>query len=63
MKPSTTDLSASHETRLARYAKMSTALALLSEERLRDLVDDAVALNNGIGGMTALMQLEDTSSS
>jgi len=51
----------SHETRLARYADVSTALALLSDERLRERVEEAEVLSTGIGGTTSFIQLEDTS--
>lgn len=61
MKSFQTELHVSYETRLARYANVSTALALLSDERLRERVEDATVLATGIGGTTALLQLEDTS--
>lgn len=51
----------SYETRLARYADMSTNLALLSNQRLRERVESASILGTGIGGTSVLMQLEDTS--
>ncbi|HJF32992.1 MAG TPA: hypothetical protein K8V56_14620 [Sporosarcina psychrophila] len=37
---------------------MSTALTLLSDEQLRGRVKDAIGLNAGIDGTTALMQVE-----
>lgn len=61
MKSSPTELYVSHQTRLERYADVSTALALLSDKRLREQVEDATVLSTGIGGTTALLQLEDTS--
>ena len=51
----------SHESRLASYADVSTILTLLSDQRLRERVEDASILGTGIGATTALMQLEDTS--
>lgn len=50
----------SHETRLTRYAIVSTAVTLLSDEQLRERVEDATGLDTGIGGATALMQIEET---
>lgn len=61
MKTSQEELYVSHETRLTRYADVSTALSLLSDEQLRERVEDAKVLGTGIGGATALLQLEDTS--
>lgn len=61
MKSSLTGLGMSHETRLARYADVSTNLALLSNQRLRERVECATILSTGIGGTSVLMQLEDTS--
>jgi serine/threonine protein kinase len=61
MKLSPTELYVSYETRLARYADVSTALSLLSDERLQERVEDATVLSTGIGGTTALLELEDTS--
>lgn len=40
---------------------MSTNLALLSNQRLRERVESASILGTGIGGTSVLMQLEDTS--
>ncbi|MGE8207021.1 protein kinase [Heyndrickxia sp. NPDC080065] len=60
MKPSPNKSFVSHDIRVARYAAVSTTLALLSDERLRERVEDATVLNTGIGGTTALLQLEDT---
>lgn len=50
----------SHETRLTRYAIVSTTVTLLSDEQLRERVEDATGLDTGIGGATALMQIEET---
>ncbi len=58
--PSPAEPYLSHQTRIARYADVSTALALLSDEQLRELVKQAVVLDSGIGGATALLRLEDT---
>ncbi|NIK79758.1 serine/threonine protein kinase [Paenibacillus castaneae] len=60
MKSSPKDFYVSHDNRLARYAAVSTALTLLSDEQLRKRVKDATSLSTGIGGTTALMQLEKT---
>lgn len=60
MKSSPTELDVSHETRLASYAAVTTALSLLSEEQLRERVENATVMGTGIGGTTALLQLEDT---
>lgn len=52
----------SYDTRLTRYASVSTALSLQSDERLRDQLKEATILGTGIGGTTALLHLlEDTS--
>ena len=51
----------SYDTRLSRYADVSTALALLGDGRLRERLENAPILRTGIGGTTALMQIEDTS--
>lgn len=57
MNSSSSELYASHDIRLDHYAAMSTALTLLSNEQLRERVEDAKVLNTGIGGTTALMQM------
>ncbi|MFE9207453.1 serine/threonine protein phosphatase [Micromonospora sp. NPDC007230] len=49
----------SHATRMARYGTVSTALALLSDRRLRRLVDEAPVVGSGIGGAAALLELDD----
>lgn len=51
---------ATHDTRLARYAAVSTALTLLSDEQLSKRVEKATVLNTGIGGTTAFLQIVDT---
>ncbi|MCC3373689.1 protein kinase family protein [Cohnella sp. REN36] len=61
MRSSLHGLDVSHETRLSRYADVSTALSLLSDEQLRERVDDATVLGTDIGGTTALLQLDNTS--
>ncbi|RED55127.1 protein kinase domain-containing protein [Cohnella lupini] len=50
----------SNESRLTGYAAVSTALSLLSDEQLRERVEKAAVMGTGIGGTTALLQLEDT---
>lgn len=47
-----------HATRLAKYAQISSALALHSNESLTRLVDEATQLAAGIGGTTLLLDLE-----
>jgi hypothetical protein len=50
----------SHAARLAGYGAVSTALALLSDQRLGELVDEAPRLGSGIGGTTVVLDLEGT---
>ena len=45
-------------TRLADYATASTHLALLSDRRLRTLVDGAAPVGSGLGGSTAVLDVE-----
>jgi hypothetical protein len=45
-------------TRLDRYARVSTALALLSDARLGSLVDDATVVGSGIGGTSARLDID-----
>jgi hypothetical protein len=45
--------------RVARYGHVSTALALLSDHQLADRVDAAQALGAGIGGSSALLDIDD----
>lgn len=47
----------SHGARLLRYGDVSTALALLSDQRLGRLVDAAPALGSGVGGASALLEI------
>lgn len=61
MRLSPTESDMSYEARLARFAEVSTVLALLSDERLRELVAEATIFGTGIGGTTALLRLEDIS--
>jgi len=49
----------SHRARVARYGDVSTALALLSDRRLGQLVDTAHAIGSGIGGSSALLDVGD----
>jgi hypothetical protein len=48
----------SEEARLAAYSAVSTSLALRSDYRLAELVDAAVPLGSGIGGKSALMEID-----
>jgi hypothetical protein len=50
----------SHAARLAGYGAVSTSLALLSDQRLGELVDEAPALGSGVGGTTVLLDIEGT---
>lgn len=59
MKLSTNEHS-THDIRLARYAAVSTALCLVSDEQLSKRVEKATVLNTGIGGTTAFLQIDDT---
>jgi hypothetical protein len=52
------DLDTSHAARLADYAAVSTSLALRGDRELRELIDAAAPLGSGIGGPTALMEVE-----
>ncbi|MFE1247147.1 protein kinase family protein [Streptomyces sp. NPDC058766] len=48
----------SEAARLAAYGTVSTSLALRSDRRLGELVDTAVPLGSGIGGRSALLEVE-----
>lgn len=48
----------SHAARLARYATVSTALALLGDRRLGRLVDEAPTAGAGIGGAAVSLEVE-----
>jgi len=61
MKTAPKDVHMSHETRVTRYSDMSTALALMSDDQLRKRVEQATVLNTGIGGTTALLEIDDAS--
>jgi hypothetical protein len=50
----------SYATRLARYSTVSTSLALLSDRRLGELVDEAALIGTGIGGTAVRLAIEDT---
>lgn len=50
----------SHDTRLAAYSAVSTALALCSDLELRDLVAAAEPMGSGIGGTSALLDIGGT---
>lgn len=48
----------SEEGRLAAYSTVSTSLALRSDHRLGELVDAAVPLGSGVGGKSALLEVD-----
>jgi hypothetical protein len=48
----------SEDARLAAYSTVSTSLALRSDRRLGELVDAAVPLGSGIGGRSALLEVD-----
>ncbi|MFJ4922033.1 protein kinase family protein [Streptomyces sp. NPDC088725] len=48
----------SEDARLAAYSAVSTALALRSDLQLGELVDAAVPLDSGIGGKSALLEVD-----
>ncbi|WUH95912.1 serine/threonine-protein kinase [Streptomyces sp. NBC_00433] len=50
----------SRPSRLARHGAVSTALALHSDQALRDVVEAAAPLGSGIGGRTALIDVDGT---
>lgn len=50
----------SRSSRLAAHHAASTSLALLSDRRLRELVDQAAPLGSGIGGASALLEIAGT---
>ncbi|MDY7106736.1 MAG: hypothetical protein S0880_36630 [Actinomycetota bacterium] len=54
------DLGDGRAQRAGRHAEVASALALLSDHRLRDLVEDAPVLGSGIGGTRALVHVEGT---
>lgn len=47
----------SHQARLVRYGEVSTALGLLSDQRLGRLVDGARALGSGVGGASSVLDV------
>ncbi|MFE4772987.1 protein kinase family protein [Streptomyces sp. NPDC056713] len=47
--------------RLAAHGAVSTSLALCSDRRLRELVDTAAPIGSGIGGKSALLEVDGTS--
>ncbi|GAA4697644.1 hypothetical protein Prum_062130 [Phytohabitans rumicis] len=49
----------SHWARVVKYSDVSTALALLSDHQLGQLVDAAPAIGSGIGGTSALLDIAD----
>ncbi len=50
----------SHGARVVRYGEVSTALALLSDRQLGQLVDAAPAIGSGVGGISALLDIAGT---
>jgi hypothetical protein len=50
----------SHAARLARYSTVSTSLALLSDRRLGELMDQAPLIGTGIGGAAVRLEVEGT---
>lgn len=51
----------SHGARVVKYSDVSTALALLSDHQLGQLVDAAPAIGSGVGGTSALLDVADAS--
>jgi hypothetical protein len=51
----------SHQARVLRYGEVSTALALLNDHQLGQLVDAAPAIGSGVGDTSALLDIADTS--
>jgi hypothetical protein len=47
----------SHQARVVRYGEVSTALALLGDGQLGQLVDGAKAIGSGVGGTSALVDI------
>ena len=47
-----------HAERSARYARLSTALALMSDEQLARRLNEAEPLAAGIGGTTLALRIE-----
>ena len=46
--------------RLERYAAVVESLALLSDRRLRDLLDGSAVVGTGIGGTTSVVHVDGT---
>ena len=46
--------------RLSAYSAVSTSLALCSDRGLRELVDAAMPIGSGIGGKSALLEVDGT---
>ncbi|TVX93795.1 protein kinase family protein [Paenibacillus agilis] len=59
MKLSSEELYLPHDIRLSRYDAVTSSLTLLSDEQLRNRVEEAAILNTGIGGTTALLQINE----
>ncbi|MFI0901887.1 protein kinase family protein [Streptomyces sp. NPDC020983] len=58
MRTAAEHLDVPEEARLAAYSAVSTSLALRSDRRLAELVDAAVPLGAGIGGKSALLEVD-----
>jgi hypothetical protein len=50
----------SHRTRLDRFGAVASSLALLSDRRLRDILEEAPVLGSGIGGTSMFLHVEGT---
>ena len=46
--------------RIKQYSKVSTSLACLSNEKLKQILADAKPMHEGIGGKSALISIDDT---
>lgn len=46
--------------RLKQYSKVSTSLACLSNEKLKQILADSKPMHEGIGGKSALISIDDT---
>ena len=46
--------------RIKQYSKVSTSLACLSNEKLKQILADSKPMHEGIGGKSALISIDDT---
>jgi len=46
--------------RIKQYSKVSTSLAYLSNEKLKQILADSKPMHEGIGGKSALIAIDDT---